>query len=162
MKIFRIISSITIVLAFAYPAILSGQQIITTSGGGGSGTGGKVSYTVGQVINNAYTSDGGSVVEGVQQPYEISVETGVDIASINISIKAFPNPTADFLTVIIQDYQTKNLSFELFDLDGKLKASGKINSSETIVKMNELIPAVYFLKISSKEKDIKVFKIIKN
>ncbi len=163
MKNSRIISSIIIVLAFVFPALLSGQQIITTSGGNGSGAGGKVSYTVGQVVNNIYTTASGSVIEGVQQPYEISEETGVEEnEEMNLTITVFPNPTEDYLMISIKDIDVQNLSYKLFRVDGKKITNGKINGNETKIKMNDLSPAVYVLKISNKNKDVKVFKIIKN
>jgi hypothetical protein len=159
---FRFISKLILLLAFVLPTMLYAQKIITTSGGEGSGTTGSVTYTVGQVVNNTYSTVSGSVVEGVQQPFEISVETGVEIADINVTIKAFPNPSADYLTILIENFKTENLTYMLFSIDGKLHASGKITGSETNIKMNDLIPAVYFLKVSKNDKDIKIFKIIKN
>lgn len=54
------------------------QQASTASGGNASGSGGSASYSVGQT---AYTvSNGnGSVSQGVQQPFEISIVTDIGI-----------------------------------------------------------------------------------
>ncbi|MCP4553263.1 MAG: T9SS C-terminal target domain-containing protein, partial [Bacteroidetes bacterium] len=47
-----------------------GQTTANTSGGEASGSGGAVSYSVGQVVCQTYSGTNGSVAEGVQQPYE--------------------------------------------------------------------------------------------
>ena len=56
---------------------LQAQQVVTTSGGNASGSGGSVSYTVGQIVYTTNTDSNGSVAQGVQQPYEISVVTAL-------------------------------------------------------------------------------------
>jgi hypothetical protein len=50
---------------------LQAQEAIPASGGNGSGNGGSVSYSIGQVVDATYTGLSGSVAQGVQQPYEI-------------------------------------------------------------------------------------------
>ncbi len=55
----------------------------------------------------------------------------------------------------------KNLSYGLFDINGKLLESKKIDANETSIKMNHLMPANYFLKITKEDKEIKTFKTIK-
>ena len=58
-----------------YIVPLQGQETIPTTGGSATGIGGSVSYTIGQVAFNTFrgTAATGSVVQGVQQPYEISI-----------------------------------------------------------------------------------------
>ncbi|MGD0341661.1 MAG: hypothetical protein ABSA76_08155, partial [Bacteroidales bacterium] len=53
------------------------QSTITTSGGNASGSGGSASYTIGQVVYSTITGTNGSSAQGVQQPYEISIITGI-------------------------------------------------------------------------------------
>ena len=61
------------------------QTSVNATGGDASGGGGSVSYSVGQVVYTTHTGTSGSVAEGVQQPYEISVVTGLEEAqSINL------------------------------------------------------------------------------
>ncbi|NLF43456.1 MAG: T9SS C-terminal target domain-containing protein, partial [Bacteroidales bacterium] len=50
---------------------LSAQNSINTSGGNASSTDGNMSYSVGQVFYNTSQGTNGSIIEGVQQPYEI-------------------------------------------------------------------------------------------
>jgi hypothetical protein len=64
---------------------LQAQEVIPAVGGNASGSGGSVSYSVGQVAYQTHTGTNGSVVEGVQQPYEISVLTAIEEAK-NINL----------------------------------------------------------------------------
>src|SRR6056297_978638 len=54
------------------------QQAMPASGGDASGSGGFVSYSVGQVVYTTHTGANGSVAQGVQQTYEIAVESGIE------------------------------------------------------------------------------------
>jgi len=132
---------------------LQAQESVNATGGDASGSGGSVSYSVGQVAYQTYTRTNGSVSEGVQQPYEISVVTGLEEAKgINFVVSAYPNPTTDYLTLSINDnVQTRHalsqLSFQLYDMNGKLLQSEKITGNQTSIVMS---------------KEVKTFKIIKN
>ena len=139
------------------------QTSVNATGGDASGGGGSVSYSVGQVVYTTHTGTSGSVAEGVQQPYEISVVTGLEEAqSINLSVTAYPNPTTDYLTLRIDEFEISNLSFQLYDMNGKLLQNEKITGNQTSIVMSNLLPATYFVKVIQGNKEVKTFKIIKN
>jgi hypothetical protein len=60
---------------------LQAQEVIPASGGDASGGGSSVSCSYGQMVYSINTGTNGSVAEGVQQPYEISLVSN----TINIS-----------------------------------------------------------------------------
>jgi len=139
------------------------QQSSNTAGGNATGTGGTVSYSVGQMNYSTNTGTSGSACQGVQQPYEIYMVTSVDEAKdLNINLSAFPNPTFDFLTLKIESSTTKNLSYLLLDMNGKLLATQKLDGTETKIAMNNYAAATYFIKITENNNTLKTFKIIKN
>jgi len=142
---------------------LQAQEAILATGGEASGSGGLASYTVGQVVYSTNVgTNGNSVTEGVQQPYEISVVAGITEAKdISLSVSAFPNPTSNYLTVKVENYKTTNLQYLIFDINGKLLQTVKATGQETQIETSELVPDSYFVKILDSEKAIKVFKIIK-
>jgi len=141
---------------------LHAQEAIPATGGNASGTGGSGSYTVGQVVYTTNSGVTGSVAQGVQQPYEISLVTGFKNAiGITLSLSVFPNPAADFVKLKVENYTSENLSFQLIDANGRNLESRKLEGIETAVKLNNLIPATYFLKVLDDNKEIKTFKIIK-
>jgi hypothetical protein len=142
---------------------LEAQTSINATGGNASGSGGSVSYSVGQVVYTTNTGITGSVAQGVQQPFEISVVTGtVEAKGINLSVSAYPNPTTDFLILEVKEFELSNPNFQLYDIHGKLLQSKRITSNQTSIVMDNLVPAVYFVKVIQNAKEVKIFKIIKN
>ncbi len=141
---------------------INAQEAVTTAGGDASGTGGSISYSIGQVAYTTVTSSNGSVAAGVQQPYEISVSTAIeDAKDILLEFSAYPNPATDVLKLRTGERDFKNISYRLFDMNGKLIKSGRITGPETSVNMQKLLPSVYFVRVMENSKEIKVFKIIK-
>ena len=141
---------------------LQAQTSVNATGGNATGSGGSVSYSVGQVVYQTHTGTTGSLAEGVQQPYEISVVTGLeDPIGINLSFTAYPNPTSDYLTLSIDEFEISNLSYQLYDMQGKLLKSEKIKGNQTSIAMSNLLPAIYFVKVIQGNKEVKTFKIVK-
>jgi hypothetical protein len=142
---------------------LQAQEIVNATGGNASGSGGSASYSVGQVVYTTNTSTSGSVAQGVQQPYEISVVTAIEEAKgINLSVSAYPNPTTDYLQLKVESEKLNDLSYQLYDMNGKILQSEKLNGTETQINMSNLVPATYFVKVIQGNKEVKTFKIIKN
>ena len=138
------------------------QQATTATGGDASGSGGAVAYSVGQIVYTTNTGTTGSVAQGVQQPYEISIVLGIEDNSINLGLSAYPNPTTNYLTLNVGNFELSTLNFQLYDISGKLIESRKIISSAEIIAMENLPSANYFLKVTNNNKEVKTFKIIKN
>ena len=151
---------VLILLAFQFSG-LQAQVTVPAAGGSAQGSGGSASYTIGQVFYTTNTGTGGSVAQGVQQPYEISVLTGILEAS-GINLSCFPNPATDFVTLKVENYNTKNLWYRLFDARGSLLESKKITGDETGIPMGSLGIATYYIVVIENSKEIKSFKIIKN
>ncbi|MDP3914975.1 MAG: T9SS type A sorting domain-containing protein [Bacteroidota bacterium] len=168
---------------------LQAQEAIVAAGGNASGSGGSINYTIGQVIYTTNTGTNGSGVQGVQQGYEILVVPGLKSATalnmvknskinslsslvtgiedpkfINLKCIVYPNPTSDILTLTIDylDTENGNLSYLLFDINGKLIEKNKIENRITLISMGHLVPATYILNVIEGNKSIKTLKIIKN
>jgi hypothetical protein len=141
---------------------LQAQESVNAIGGNASGSGGSASYSVGQVVYTTNTGTNGSVAQGVQQPYEISVVTAIEVAKgINLSITAYPNPTTDYLQLKVESETLKDLSFQLYDINGKLLQTKKLTDTKTQIKMSSYVPSTYFVKVIAGNQSIKEFKIIK-
>jgi len=141
---------------------LQAQESVNATSGNASSSGGSVSYSVGQVVYTTNTGTNCSVAQGVQQPYEISIVTGIEEAEgINLTVSAYPNPTTDYLTLRIDEFDISNLSFQLYDMNGKLLQNEKITGNQTSIVMSNLVPATYFVKVIQENKEVKTFKIIK-
>jgi len=144
---------------------LQAQVTVPAGGGNASGSGGTVSYSVGQVVYSSSAGTNGSVVQGVQQAYVISVFTGVENKSIELSYKIYPNPVTDNLNLKLMNFEKSAYSYQLFDLNGKILESKNIVSEETSISMQALTSGNYLLKIVETQKgtatEVKSFKITK-
>jgi len=141
---------------------MQAQQTSPAAGGNAAGSGGSVSYTIGQVTYTTNGSAGGTVAQGVQQPFEISVVLGSGNTNINLAMQVYPNPTTDYLTLSINNYELTHFSFQLFDANGRIIERRKITSVSETIRMGGLPNAAYFLKVTDGNQLIKTFKIIKN
>ena len=82
---------------------LHAQDAVPATGGEATGTSGTASYSVGQVVYTTNTGTTGSVAQGVQQPYDISITVGINEMPISLEWSVYPNPTTGFLTVKVED-----------------------------------------------------------
>ena len=88
---------------FLMSLCLSSQETVITTGGEATGAGGTASYSIGQVFFTTVTGTNGSIMQGVQQPYEISITLGEGETTVNLEISVYPNPTTDRLTLKTND-----------------------------------------------------------
>jgi hypothetical protein len=141
---------------------MQGQEIISATGGTATGSGGKATYTAGQLVFNVITGDGFSIIQGVQQPYEISVVTAIENTNgIILQCIVYPNPTAGFIRLVIKSFENEDMRFRLFNINGVLLQEKEIESEETEIQLENFSSSVYFLKVMKENKEVKVFKIIK-
>jgi hypothetical protein len=145
-----------------FPIIGLSQEAIPASGGDASGSGGTLSFTVGQLVYSSNSGSNGSVAEGVQQPYEISTTVGIELSNISLDFIAYPNPTINNIVLSIKDFNTEKLNYQLYDMSGKLLKSNKVNAINTTIDMSELPVSNYVLNINNDSSIIKSFKIIKS
>ena len=146
-----------------WAGLAQAQQSANAAGGDATGTGGTAAYSAGQVVYTTSTGSNGSVAQGVQQAYEISVVTGIkNETKTSMSLVVFPNPTTSLLNLQISDLKTEQLSYQLTDAIGKLIIENKITESSTQINMNAQAEAIYFLNVLQNNQTVKTFKIIKN
>ncbi|USQ04182.1 T9SS type A sorting domain-containing protein [Aquirufa antheringensis] len=137
------------------------QEAVITVGSDATGSAGTVAYSIGQIVYTTNTGINGIVAQGVQQPYVISIVLGIEHNSIQLYFTVYPNPTINFLTLNLGNADLSTLSFQLYDLSGKLIESRKIVSNTETIRMENLPSALYFLRVTNNSDELKTFKIIK-
>jgi hypothetical protein len=143
--------------------VLHAQEAIPVSGGNALGSGGSISYSIGQVVYSANSGTNGSAAQGVQQPYEISVVTlNAEARWISLACSVYPNPATDYLTLKVDNYDGNELLYQLYDNAGNLIEAKSMDSNQTSIPMYHLAPATYFLKVVANAAEVKTFKIIKH
>ena len=152
----KISSVLFLVICFS----INSQEAMVISGGDYNGSNGSISFSVGQVFTSFHSDSNSSLLEGVQQPFEISTLT-VDSVEEELLFNVFPIPTSNTLHLKFNNLTHENLTYEVINLQGKLILSGQIINSETIVDLKTLESSMYILKISSYNKVVSTRKIIK-
>lgn len=140
---------------------LFAQERTTASGGEASSGSGSVSYSVGLIDFITASGTDGTVSQGVQQPFELFA-VGVEEWDNSIVINAYPNPTTSNLTIAFGSIPTEDLMFELTDEAGRVVRKGGILSQETVIDLQSLAVASYFLNIKQSDRLMRSYKIIKN
>ena len=154
------IKTITLIAFFA-SFTLHAQQTIPTSGGDATGTGGSSSYSVGQIVYTTHTGSNGSISQGVQQSYEIFTLSNAALSTVNLSAITYPNPTSDYVVLAISDDSLTDLTYALYDIQGKPIAKATISSKDTQIDMHSLSAGTYLLNVNQNNQKLKSFKIIK-
>ena len=137
------------------------QTSSNTAGGDAAGSGGTVAYSIGQVVYTSNISGATSIMQGVQQGYDITT-VGISATDKNISLAVFPNPTTEDLKLEIDEIVGKNLSYTLTDAQGKQIKTGAIKENKTHIEMKALANGIYFIQVNETTKSLKTFKVVKN
>ena len=90
-----------------------------------------------------------------------SKSVSVNIANEN-ELKAYPNPTTSILNLQISGAATRQLTYAIYAIDGKLVEEQKINNDLTIISTSNLSNGIYLLEVKDKNTLVKSFKLIKN
>jgi hypothetical protein len=150
---------LTIATAFLCVSLYS-QSNTVSAGGDAEGDNGSISYSIGQVVYTSAQGSNGNVNQGVQQPYDVGVVTGIEEAGINLSV--FPNPTAGMLTLNVAGEDASLLSYQLFDGSGRLIDSNNKLNSTTTISLETYATGVYTLSVSRNNKQVKSFRVVRN
>ena len=141
--------------------LIYSQETIPTSGGDATGTGGSASYSAGQIVYTTHTGSNGSISQGVQQSYEIFTLSNASLSTVNLSATTYPNPTSDYVVLAISDINLTDLSYALYDIQGRPIAKATISSKDTQIDMHSLSAGTYLLNVNQNNQKLKSFKIIK-
>lgn len=150
-----------IIISLSFSSFTHAQQAFSATGGDASGSGGAVSYTVGQVVYTTKTDSTGTLNEGVQQTYTIEPVDGINEQLLAMEITLFPNPSNALINLQIEDVKSTSLSFTLTDITGKRLLEKVIISNITPINLEQYASGTYFIKVVDGESRSRSFKVIK-
>jgi hypothetical protein len=116
---------IALLFMLAVPALLIAQQlerdVVATGGAYETSANMSLSYTVGEPVIETKSTSSLVLTQGFQQT---NVEpVGIEVPAKNLSISAYPNPTASRVVLELETAKEKKVSVQVFDVQGKaLKA----------------------------------------
>ena len=88
-------------------------------------------------------------------------ETSVYSSISSAKIKEYPNPTNGILNIESQNLDLNNCSYEIYDLNGMMIMSKRINSSQEIIDINLFKAGCYLLCIKQNNNIIQRELILK-
>lgn len=149
-------------LLFCTTPFLKAQESVNTSGGDAQSATGSVAFSVGQVVYTYHQGSGGSVAQGVQQPYKIE-PSGLQDENSAIQLSVYPNPTQDIVYLEIKDFHNTRIQYQLYTMDGRLLDEKMALSSMNEINLLAFSSSAYLLRVTDeKNKIIKSYKISKN
>jgi hypothetical protein len=135
-------------------------EVIAASGNTFETSGGQVSWTLGEVVIETFSSGSFSLTQGFQQSVITAVVGYIDPV-IQLPVNVYPVPATSYVNVELLEIQ-KSLSVELYNMKGIRVLSQPVNTTRLQIDLNALPAAEYILKIiSADNKMIKSYTIVK-
>lgn len=151
-----------LLLILFFPSLLFAQSGFVSSGGDAQSTSGNISFSLGQIDYKNAANSNGNFSEGIQQVFVEEVETSLSNFKSLPNLKVYPNPTSDFLFIEKFDVWTESVSANIYDIQGKLLVSFKIENELHQVNIQNFTSGIYLLNFYNSSGSAKSFKIIKN
>lgn len=147
-----------------YTGLMFAQSAIVPVGGTATGSNGSATYTVGQIAVQKADNGSTSILEGVQQPYEIQTVGIDDYPGITLNAIVYPNPTQGAVQLRISNFDmpAEGLAAQLYDNNGKLLQTITVSDLETSIDLSAYATALYQLRVMEGKHLLKTFKIVKN
>lgn len=140
---------------------LNAQSSFNALGGDIENESGSIAYSFAQPFSAVVSASNGSVEVGTQHAYAV-IPTNSTQLEPEISIRVFPNPASDYISVVFDESLLKTYELTLVDLNGNTLSNSRLEGMEKQIDMTDLAPGTYILNIISTDKSSsKNFKIIK-
>jgi hypothetical protein len=137
------------------------QEVISAAGGHSSGTKVQASWTVGEPVIETQMNGQYILTQGMHQG-NLVVTVAREIAGLDYQVTAYPNPVSKYVKLDIGAPRIDGFSYALYNAEGQLLKQEEVNQKVTTIPMEEYTHASYLLRVMSKGKEIKVFRVIKN
>jgi hypothetical protein len=129
------------------------RDIVSAAGDHYESNNASVSWTLGEVATESYTTTTNTLNQGFHQG-NLFISSIEDELDLDVILKAYPNPVMDILIVETQD---RGLKYQIINMNGEVLSNGIFTSEKEEVDFTKLPNGVYFLSVSGN----KTHKIIK-
>lgn len=136
---------------------LAAQDVVATSGESYSTSSGTIDFTVGEVMIHTGTDGNNYLTSGFNQSNWNFV--GVEDFAPKYEVKIFPNPLEKELNIKTNSFE--NITYTLYDGQGKVLLRDKLMGEQTSIPVGHLIPGSYSLNLNNESENLKTFKLIK-
>jgi len=135
-------------------------EVISASGNDGSSATHQLSWTIGEPIIETHIGAANIVTQGFHQT-NLVVTDVTEVKPLNLELVIYPNPVVNQLNLLIENPENIPLNYLLYDELGRVLKQDFINTSLSMISMENLARANYVLVIQSEEHIMKAFKVIK-
>lgn len=136
-------------LSLLSTGILCAQEVVSTQGESLFNVLGSIDFTLGEVIISTET-DGGSIIT---QGFHL----GVVNFNAEQEVIIFPNPASDLVFIRIKAFE--DVTYTLYDLQGKLVMYDILTSSQTPLQLSDLASGTYLLNVKKNAENLHISKI---
>jgi len=135
------------------------KQVISPLGGTAFSDTHKLSYTTGEVLVGAMTSEDGSIQLGNGYYPSLDLSTlNTESAELQLQVKVFPNPTTE--TIFISHPISNSFKVFISDLTGKVLLKKEVGKQEPI-NIESYPTGTYLINVTTEDKKTNTYKIIK-
>lgn len=145
------------ILPMVMCAVVNGQEVVSSQGASYSNSNGSVDLTIGEPVIITGTDGTNDITQGFHQTIWTFVGIEDHLPAYEVTI--FPNPTEDVLFIKTEAFE--QVTFDLYDSQGKLILQDVLSSEQTPVQVSDLSSGKYSLVLRNKEQKIKTFQLIK-
>ena len=146
-----------VLFSFFASLAVSAQEVVSTQGDSYSNASGNIDFTIGEVIIDTGTDGANDLTQGFHQTNWNFL--GVEDFAPNYEAIIFPNPTEDVLNIRTSAFE--NVTYTLYDAQGKLVMQDKLSAEQTPIQVSQLAPGNYSITLSNGTQELKTFKLIK-
>ena len=127
--------------------IVSSQEVISSQGDSYSNASANIDFTLGEVIIATETDGTNDLTQGFHQTNWNFV--GLEDFAPDYEATIFPNPTEDVLNIRTSTFE--NVTYTLYDAQGKLVMQDKLSAEQTPIQVSQLAPGAYSLELIFEE-----------
>ncbi|MCW3807590.1 T9SS type A sorting domain-containing protein [Plebeiibacterium marinum] len=121
---------------------LNEQALMSASGGHVENSNFMISFSIGEIITNTYSSENTELTQGLHQPNLIPTSAkNLKLSELEISV--YPNPIIDYVS--IYNNETQCSSYKLFTTQGKFILENTLNKTISKVDLSQLNKGSYLL-----------------
>lgn len=130
---------------------ISAQQGTVSSGGDIYTQDGSIAFSIGVVAYVSINGETTSITHGIQQPYPFST-VGTQKLYWNNTFRLYPNPANQLLYLQLSEDENTiremDLSARIYDLQGNLVLTQKLQDDINTIWIGFLPPSIYFIQFS--------------
>lgn len=121
----------------------------------------RVSYSVGQIVFEATETDAYYISQGLQHPLVFLYTDIIESEISEAELLVYPNPAGENLYLSMNRHEFKDLSFKLFDMQGRILMDERIERNISRISVKQIQAGIYILKVYQDTQEFTSFKVLK-